>query len=132
MRSLSIATCLVLPMVLMAQPPRLDPAQVERGRAQFKSNCGFCHGDDATGNRGPDLIRSVALSHDVNGDVLDPLIRSGRPDKGMPGFSTLMGPQIADMVAFLHRQVDLALASNQVPKDYPLAKLLTGNAAAGK
>jgi cytochrome c oxidase cbb3-type subunit 3 len=119
--------------VLFGQNPAgVDTAQVERGRAQFKSNCGFCHGDDATGNRAPDLIRSVSLSHDMNGDVMDPVIRNGRPDKGMPGFSTLTAPQIADMVVFLHHQSDLALASNQVPKDYPLAKLLTGNAEAGK
>jgi cytochrome c oxidase cbb3-type subunit III len=119
-------------VVLGQNPADPDAAQVERGGALFKSNCGFCHGDDATGNRGPDLIRSVALSHDVNGDVLAPLIRSGRPDKGMPGFSTLTAPQISDIGVFLHRQADLAVASNQVPKDYPLAKLLTGNAEAGK
>jgi cytochrome c oxidase cbb3-type subunit 3 len=123
----------LLGVALLGQnPPGVDLAQVERGRTQFKSNCGFCHGDDATGNRGPDLIRSVALSHDVNGDVLDPLIRNGRPDKGMPGFSTLTAPQISDIGVFLHRQAEAALNSSQVPSDYPLAKLLTGNAAAGK
>jgi mono/diheme cytochrome c family protein len=94
--------------------PGIDAAQVERGSTLFKSNCGFCHGDDATGNRGPDLIRSVALGHDVNGDVLDPLIRNGRPDKGMPGFSTLTAPQIADMVVFLHRQAEAALYSSRL------------------
>ena len=119
-------------LALGQNPSGVDMAQVERGRAQFKSNCGFCHGDDATGNRGPDLIRSVALSHDVNGDVLDPVIRNGRPDKGMPGFSTLTAPQIADMVVFLHHQAEAALNSSHVPTDYPLAKLLTGNAEAGK
>jgi cytochrome c oxidase cbb3-type subunit 3 len=122
-----------LSLTLSGQTPSgLDPAQVDRGRNQFKSNCGFCHGDDATGNRAPDLIRSEALSHDVNGDVLTPLIRSGRPAEGMPAFATLAASQVSDIVAFLHRQMDLALASNHVPADYPLAKLLTGNADAGK
>jgi cytochrome c oxidase cbb3-type subunit 3 len=119
-------------LALGQNPPAVDMAQVERGRAQFKSNCGFCHGDDATGNRAPDLIRSVALSHDVDGHVVGPVIRNGRPDKGMPGFPTLTPPQIADMVVFLHHQAEAALNSSQVPSDYPLAKLLTGNAEAGK
>ena len=118
-----------------AQPPRtpeFDRAAVERGRTQFKSSCGFCHGDDATGNRAPDLIRSAVLSHDTNGDQLGPIIRNGRPDQGMPAFATLSATQISDIAAFLHRQADAALQSNRVPKDYPLSKLLTGNADAGK
>jgi cytochrome c oxidase cbb3-type subunit 3 len=60
------------------------------------------------------------------------VIRNGRPDNGMPGFSTLTPKQIADIVVFLHSQAYAALRSNGVPRDYPLAKLLTGDAAAGK
>jgi cytochrome c oxidase cbb3-type subunit III len=112
--------------------PQLDKAAVERGRAQFKSSCGFCHADDATGNRAPDLIRSALLSHDVNGDMISPVIKNGRPDKDMPAFPTLSDKTIADIVAFLHKQAYDALHSAGVPNDYPLAKLLTGNADAGK
>ena len=54
------------------------------------------------------------------------VIRNGRPDKGMPAFSTLKDSQIADIVAFLHHQADEALHSANVPGDYPLAKMLTG------
>jgi cytochrome c oxidase cbb3-type subunit III len=116
-----------------AQPPkRPDPAVVERGRSQFKSSCGFCHGDDATGNRAPDLLRSPVLLHDVAGDQVGPVIRNGKPDLGMPGFSNLTAAQISDIVVFLHNQADEALHSNGVPRDYPLKKLLTGNADAGK
>ncbi len=50
----------------------------------------------------------------------------------MPSFSTLSDTQIADIVAFLHHQAFAALHSSHVPGDYPLSKLLTGNAAAGK
>jgi len=112
-----VALCLALASTLCAQPnqPKLDAAAVARGAAQFQSSCGFCHGDDATGNRAP-----------------GPVIRNGRPDKGMPGFPTLTAKQIADIVVFLHSQALAALRSNGVPRDYPLAKLLTGNAAAGK
>lgn len=114
------------------QQPTEDPSAVERGRALFKSTCGFCHGDDATGSRAPDLVRSAILSHDDRGNLLAPVIRNGRPDKGMPSFSTMKDDQISDIVAFLHHQATAALHSAHVPGDYPLAKLLTGNAQAGQ
>src|SRR5277367_2408082 len=100
--------------------PKLNPAAVERGRIQFKSSCGFCHGEDATGNRGPDLVRSASLSHDLAGDLLGPLIRNGRPDKGMPAFPALSAAQVSDIVAFLHGRANEALHSNSVSNDYPL------------
>ncbi|HTB10426.1 MAG TPA: c-type cytochrome [Bryobacteraceae bacterium] len=123
----------LLGAVAFGQQARVwDIAAVGRGRAQFKSNCGFCHGDDATGNRAPDLIRSALMGHDVNGDLVAPVIKNGRPDKEMPAFPTLSDAAIADIVLFLHKQADDALHSNGVPNDYPLAKLLTGNANDGK
>lgn len=114
------------------QQPAEDPAAVQRGAALFKSSCGFCHGADATGGRGPDLVRSPILVHDDHGTLLEPVIRNGRPDKGMPSFATMKDDQIADIVAFLHHQFSAARHSSHVPGDYPLAKLLTGNAQAGK
>ena len=109
-----------------------ESTAVLRGKSAFKSSCGFCHGEDATGSRAPDLVRSAILSHDVQGNLIGPVILNGRPDKGMPAFSTFKENQIADIVAFLHHQSDEALHSANVPGDYPLAKMLTGNAAAGK
>ena len=81
-----------------------DAAMVDRGRALFKSSCGFCHGNDATGSRAPDLVRSAILNHDDQGNLLGPVIRNGRPDKGMPSFATMKDDEIADIVAFLHHQ----------------------------
>ena len=115
--------------------PKMESAEeatVARGKSDFKSSCGFCHGEDATGSRAPDLVRSAILNHDVDGNLIAPVIKNGRPDKGMPAFSTLKDSQIADIVAFLHHQAFAALNSANVPGDYPLAKMLTGNADAGK
>ncbi len=109
-----------------------DPAAVERGQALFRSTCGFCHGEDATGARAPDLVRSAILSHDDHGNLVGPVIRNGRPAKGMPSFATLSDDQVSDIVAFLHHQAYAALHSGHVPGDYPLSKLLTGNAQAGE
>jgi cytochrome c oxidase cbb3-type subunit 3 len=112
--------------------PVEDPAAVARGKALFQSTCGFCHGPDATGSRAPDLLRSPVTLRDDGGNALGPVIRNGRPDKGMPSFSTLKDDQVASIVAFLHHQANAALHSAHVPGDYPVAKLLTGNAATGK
>lgn len=120
------------PAPRIRQRPTEDTAGVERGRALFKASCGFCHGDDATGARAPDLIRSPVLNHDDNGNLLGPIIRNGRIDKGMPSFATMKDDQITDIVAFLHHQANVALQSAHVPGDYPLAKLLTGNVQQGK
>ncbi len=111
-----------------ARPP---DAGGERGHKQFAESCGFCHGSDATGARGPDLLRSPLVAHDVKGNLIGEVIRRGRPDKGMPGMP-LTDEQIADIATFLHARAAEALNSAEVPKVYPLEKLLTGNAEAGK
>jgi cytochrome c oxidase cbb3-type subunit 3 len=125
-----LLTCLIcVSFNLKAEDP--SPEAIQRGKRQFQASCGFCHGEDATGSRGPDLIRSAALSHDEDGDVIGPIIKHGRPDKGMPGLP-LSDAQISDIAVFLHAQALAALHSSHVPSDYPVEKLLTGNAAAGK
>jgi len=107
-----------------------DPA-VGRGHRNFQQSCGFCHGPDATGARAPDLVRSPLVAHDVKGDKIGEVIRAGRPDKGMPAMP-LSDAQIQDISAYLHACAAEALNSGDVPAKYPLEKLLTGNAQAGK
>lgn len=118
-----------LPAKSQAAPQ--DSAAVERGRKQFLQTCGFCHGADATGARGPDLVRSPLVAHDVKGDLIGDVIRRGRPDKGMPAMP-LNDQQVSDLAAFLHARFLEAKNSAEVPDGYPLARLLTGNAEAGK
>ncbi len=107
-----------------------DPA-IERGHKQFAQACGFCHGPDATGARGPDLVRSTLVAHDVKGDLIGDVIRHGRPDKGMPAMP-LTDALVSDIAAFLHARAAEALRSSGLPRGYPAERLLTGNAEAGK
>ena len=104
---------------------------VERGEKTFGANCAFCHGEDATGGRGPDLVRSPLVSHDKAGDQIRPVILNGRPSKGMPPLH-LSDAQIKDIAEFLHYRQAEALASAGVPSDYALKWMLTGNATAGR
>ena len=119
-----------------AQRPRKNsetkpsPA-VERGRRAFEGNCSFCHGQDATGGRGPDLVRSALVAHDKAGDQIGPVILNGRPSKGMPALH-LSGSEIKDIAEFLHYQQAQGLASAHLPENYALKWMLTGNADAGK
>jgi cytochrome c oxidase cbb3-type subunit 3 len=67
----------------------------------------------------------------VKGDLIGDVIRRGRSDKGMPAMP-LTDAQVSDIAAFLHARAAEALSSNGVPSGYPVEKLLTGNANAGK
>jgi len=109
-----------------------NAANASAGKTLFQQNCGFCHGPDARGASGPDLIRSALVSHDVNGDLIGAVIRNGRPQKGMPAFpfSDVEVHQIAD---FLHSEAKVAsTVARRVPLEYPVEKLLVGSAEAGK
>ena len=106
----------------------------DRGQATFKRTCAACHGEDATGGKGPDLIRSSLVRRDENGDFIGPVITAGRPDKGMPGFP-LSAAQISDVVAFLQSRIalfDLHTRLGTYPNDIPAERLATGSVEAGK
>lgn len=107
--------------------PRLDQAAVERGRKIFVPTCGFCHGNDARGKSGPDLVRSALVLHDNKGDTIGPVIRNGRPDRGMPAFPSLSPEQIADISTFLHSRA--ADVSNRF--GYKIGDIVTGDPQKG-
>jgi cytochrome c oxidase cbb3-type subunit 3 len=115
-----------------AAPQSYSAEQIQAGESRFTSECGFCHGRDAEGGEtGPDLTRSEVVAEDMRGDKLGPLIRAGRPDKGMPAFN-LSDTDLAAIVAFVHNQKtkfeDLGGGRRAVePSD-----LATGNADAGR
>lgn len=109
-------------------------AAADRGHALFKQNCSACHGEDATGGRGADLIRSTLVRHDKNGDLIGPVVANGRIEKGMPSFQ-LTDSQVADIVAFLQAQItlfDLHTRFGPYPNDIPAERLATGTVEAGK
>jgi cytochrome c oxidase cbb3-type subunit III len=105
-----------------------NPAAVKRGQKLFAPTCGFCHGPDATGRSGPDLVASALVIRDKGGDLIGRIVHSGRPGKGMPAFPALTGQQIADISAFLHSRI--RAAANRFA--YSFHEVVTGNAQAGK
>lgn len=105
-----------------------DQAAVDRGRAAFSANCAFCHGADIRGgDGGPSLLRSSLVLDDQNGELIGPVIRAGRPDRGMPAFA-MTPDQIADIAAFMH---SFRVAGYDASRDRP-ASIVVGDAAAGE
>jgi cytochrome c oxidase cbb3-type subunit III len=112
----------------------LEQEDAKRGAAVFQQSCAFCHGKNADGgSEAPNLIRSLLVRHDKNGDLIGPVIEEGRPDRGMPAIR-LPANQSADVVAFLHALLSLSdSAGDSGPSStYSLKLLLTGNAERGK
>ena len=107
--------------------PKIDKEAAERGRKTFVPTCGFCHGNDAHGKSGPDLVRSSLVLHDNAGDAIGPVIRNGRLDRGMPAFAALTTEQIADISTFLHSRA--ADVSNRFA--YKIGDVITGDAQRG-
>ena len=69
------------------------------GQAGFERNCGTCHGGDGLGGEmGPNIANRLA---NLSDDQLSTLIRDGVPNRGMPGFPSLAGPEKAQLISFL-------------------------------
>lgn len=107
-------------------------AQVQAGELRFAAQCGFCHGRDASGGEsGPDLTRSELVAQDLRGDKIRPLLRTGRPDAGMPKFD-LADAELDAMVAFIHAQMEKLAALKGGKRSVEPSDLATGNAADGR
>jgi cytochrome c oxidase cbb3-type subunit 3 len=120
---------LIAVVPLYAQPSGAPPPA---GQSEFVQACAFCHGRDAAGGEeGPDLTRSKLVAEDVNGNLLTPVIRDGRPQKGMPPFN-LPPKEIESIVAFIHAQKTLAESQKGGRRGVDVADLQTGNVEAGK
>lgn len=108
--------------------PAGDPAAIERGRALYSVNCAFCHGADTRGgDSGPSLLRSGVVLDDRHGELIAPVVKSGRPDRGMPKFA-FSDDQIADVAAFIHT---FRAAGYDESRQKP-PSILVGDAKAGE
>lgn len=111
----------------VAEAP-IDPVAIDRGTQIYRPTCGFCHGVDARGAQAPDLAKSLEVLNDTNGKELGEFLKVGRPDKGMPAFTSFTTDQIADLAAFLHSVT--ADARKRLPMDNNA--IVVGDAKAGE
>jgi len=107
--------------------PAGDPAAIERGKALYSVNCQFCHGADTRGgDSGPSLLRSQLVQDDRNGELIAPVLASGRPP-AMPRFD-FTREQISDIATFLH-SFDI---NSRDPARIRPETIVTGDAKAGE
>ena len=101
---------------------------LDSGKKIYTANCAFCHGGSAKGGEtGPDLLRSVIILHDENGESLGAFIHVGRPEKGMPKFN-LPDDQVKDVAAFIHDRVRAAAERGT----YQILNIVVGDPKAGE
>jgi cytochrome c oxidase cbb3-type subunit III len=105
-----------------------DAKVAAEGAKLFGPTCGFCHGVNARGGVGPDLLRSSIVLDDNQGEVLSPVVRKGFPDKGMPAFPAFTGDQLREIAEFLHQQIYLAANRGT----YEIQNIVTGDPKAGE
>ncbi len=114
----------------------VDDAGASRGKSVYIAECITCHGNKArggdsnlpSGQRGPDLIRSLIVLHDRYGNRIGLLLAKGHPlQSGRPG-SSLKAEQMADLAHFLHQKVYNTLRSGT---ELEIQNVLTGDPKAG-
>ena len=105
-----------------------DKEAATRGAPTYQQSCAFCHGPQARGAEGPSLIVSDVVLGDDHGEHLVPFLKKGRPEKGMPAFSSLSDDQLKDISEFLHEQVE-EVANRGT---YHMLNIVVGDPAKGK
>jgi cytochrome c oxidase cbb3-type subunit III len=114
-------------------PPDYPEALINSGREQFISHCGFCHGRDAMGgSQGLDLTRSELVANDANGELINEVLQTGRPDQGMPPFPQLDANSLAAITAFMKTQTYIAATADGGRRSVLPEDLLVGNAELGQ
>ncbi|MGH9620646.1 MAG: c-type cytochrome [Bryobacteraceae bacterium] len=109
--------------------PAPDQAAAKKGKVLFGQNCAGCHGENARGGEGPDLLRSLVVLHDNKGEAIGKVVRSGPGI--MPAFTNLTQQQIYQIAEYLHEQVYLATNRGTYGQQYAMSKS-SGNAQKGK
>ena len=106
-----------------------DAAAAARGKPTFEAQCAACHGPEARGGIGPNLINSSVVLDDEHGEKLAPFLKAGRPEKGMPSFASLPEKDLKDVAEFLHQEVESVANRGTYENNN---NILVGDAARGQ
>ena len=113
--------------------PAPDEAAAKKGEPLYKQYCSTCHGPNARGAQGPNLVRSVVVLHDEKGEEIGPVIKNGKPQAGMPAFSALSPDDLNNISQYLHLQVELTANRGTYGSTYgTLRNQISGEAGKGE
>jgi cytochrome c oxidase cbb3-type subunit 3 len=119
------------------QRPPGDPAVIARGKTLYEINCRSCHGADLRGGDigGPNLLRSQLVLNDHHGELILPVVRTGRQNPGMPIMPAL--PLAEDDVTAVAEYIHSVAATmrgqgSPPPGSEVVLNIVVGDAAAGQ
>lgn len=117
------------------QRPPGDPAVVARGKTLYGLSCSFCHGPDLRGGQlnGPNLLRSQLVLSDQAGELILPIVRGSRAEKGMPPIA-MPDEDVKAVAEYIHSVAALSPRQGMPPPgEAPIVlDVLVGDAAAGR
>jgi cytochrome c oxidase cbb3-type subunit 3 len=112
-----------------------SPDVIARGKAVYGVNCAACHGGDLRGGDqgGPSLLRSLAALSDQHSEMIGPIVRGSRQEKGMPGFN-LNDSDVTAVSEYIHSVLSMVGSQARPPgaADPSALNVLVGSATAGQ
>jgi cytochrome c oxidase cbb3-type subunit 3 len=116
------------------QRPAGDPALIERGRGVYSATCAACHGADLRGGQlgGPNLLRSLVVLNDQAGELITPIVRGSRAERGMPPLP-LPDDDVRAVAEYIHSVLATSGRQGGPPGiAAPAPDILVGDAGAGQ
>jgi cytochrome c oxidase cbb3-type subunit III len=119
------------------QRPPGDAALITRGNTLYGLHCRSCHGVDLRGGEqgGSNLLRSAVMLNDQAGELLQPVVREGRRNPGMPAMPSidLSTDDLRAIAEYIHSILATARGQGSPPPGPPIAlNVLVGDANAGR
>lgn len=114
-----------------------DSTLISRGNALYGIHCRSCHGADLRGGEqgGSNLLRSEVTMNDQSGELIQPVIREGRRNPGMPPMPAidLATDDIRAIAEYIHSILATARGQGSPPPGPPVTlNVLVGDANAGR
>ena len=110
-----------------------DPAVIDRGKGVYTVSCTPCHGMDLRGGvtGGPNLLRSQVVLNDQSGELIHPIVRGARAERGMPPIP-ISDDDIKAVAEYIHSVLSTARNQGAPPENNtPPPNAIVGDAAAG-
>ena len=107
---------------------------IERGKAIYSASCTACHGADLRGGQlgGPNLLRSLVVLNDREGELLLPIVRGSRAERGMPPLP-ISDDDVRAVAEYVHSVLATSGRQGGPPGvAAPPPNILVGDAAAGE
>ena len=119
------------------QRTAMDASLIARGNTLYGIHCRFCHGADLRGGEqgGPNLLRSEVTMNDQSGELIEPVIRAGRRNPGMPAMPAidLTADEIRAVAEYIHSILATARGQGNPPPGPPVTlNVVVGDAGAGR